>query len=189
MTGWYSREGEHVPKESSSNTSYVVSKPVVAVTMGDPSGIGPEVAVKAALDAAVRRACRVVIVGDTLAMERARAIRWPTWESSSAPHTDATVAVDTVTRLKPAASRPGRATRSGGEASYRYILRAVELIGAGGADAMATAPINKKALNDAGHAWPGHTEAVGRPHPHAGSSDDAVRVAFSRWFWSRCICR
>ena len=134
-----------------------MSKPVVAVTMGDPSGIGPEVVVKAARDAAVRRASRVVIVGDALSLEGAGAVRWPVREPGSESHSDAPVLVESVTRLKPSAGRP---TRTGGEASYRYILRAVELIRGGAADAMATAPINKKALNDAGHAWPGHTELL-----------------------------
>ena len=137
-----------------------MSKPVVAVTMGDPSGIGPEVVGKAARNPAVRRACRVVIVGDGPSLERARAPRWPVQETETAPGTDAAVRVEPVTRLNPSAGRPGRPTRSGGEASYRYILRAVDLVRIGAADAMATAPISKKALNDAGHAWPGHTELL-----------------------------
>ncbi len=137
-----------------------MSKPVVAVTMGDPSGIGPEVVVKAARDAAVRRACRVVIVGDAPSLKRARAPRWPVREPGTPAGNDVSVLVESVTRLKPAATSAGGPTRSGGEASYRYIVRAVELIQAGAADAMATAPISKKALNDAGHAWPGHTELL-----------------------------
>ena len=136
-----------------------MSKPVVAVTMGDPSGIGPEVVVKAARDAAVRRACRMVIVGDAAVLERAHAPRWPAFESASAA-ADAPVLLESITRLKPAETRPGRPAKAGGDASYRYILRAVELIDAGGADAMATAPISKKSLNDAGHHWPGHTELL-----------------------------
>lgn len=134
-----------------------MSRPTVAVTMGDPSGIGPEVAVKAARDAAVRRACRVVVVGDRRVLERARA---PRWADRAAARGDAPVLVEPVTRLQPAESRPGRPTRAGGEASYRYIVRAVELIDAGEADAMATAPIGKKAMNDAGHLYPGHTELL-----------------------------
>ena len=104
--------------------------------------------------------CRVVIVGDASPLERGHAPRWPTRESGSATRTDAPVMVESVTRLKAAESRPGRPARTGREASYRYILRAVELIRAGATDAMATAPISKKALNDAGHAWPGHTELL-----------------------------
>ena len=137
-----------------------MSKPVVAVTTGDPSGIGLEVVVKAARDRAVRRACRLVIVGDEPSLERARAPRWPLREPGPASGNDVPVLVESVTRLGLAASRPGRPTRRGGEASYRYILRAVELIQTGAADAMATAPISKKTLNDAGHAYPGHTELL-----------------------------
>lgn len=135
-----------------------MSRPTVAVTLGDPSGIGPEVVVKAARDPAVRRACRMVVVGDRGVLERARAPRWP--DREAAARADAPVVVEPATRLRPAESRPGRPTRAGGEASYRYIVRAVELIHAGHAHAMATAPISKKALNDAGRLYPGHTELL-----------------------------
>ena len=137
-----------------------MSKPVVAVTMGDPSGIGPEVVVKAARDAAVRRACRVLVLGDPSPLHDAGAPRWPVREPGSPDQPDAAVTLEPVTRLRASQARPGRPTAGGGEASYRYIVRAVEFIGAGRADAMATAPISKKALNDAGHAWPGHTELL-----------------------------
>lgn len=135
-----------------------MSRPTVAVTLGDPSGIGPEVVVKAARDPAVRRACRMVVVGDRGVLERARAPQWPDREAPA--RADAPVVVEPATRLRPAESRPGRPTRAGGEASYRYIVRAVELIEAGHAHAMATAPISKKALNDAGRIYPGHTELL-----------------------------
>ena len=128
--------------------------------MGDPSGIGPEVVVKAARDAAVRRSCRLLILGDPSLLERAGAPRWPAREPGSTTPVETAVAVEPVTRLKTSEARGGRPTAAGGEASYRYIIRAVELIGAGTADAMATAPISKKALNDAGHAYPGHTELL-----------------------------
>lgn len=135
-----------------------MSRPTVAVTLGDPSGIGPEVVVKAARDPAVRRACRMVVVGDRGVLERARAPRWP--DRTAPARGDAPVLVEPVTRLQPAESRPGRPTRAGGEASYRYVVRAVELIDAGRAHAMATAPIHKKGLNDAGRLYPGHTELL-----------------------------
>ncbi len=137
-----------------------MSRPVVAVTMGDPSGIGPEVVIKAARHASVRRACRLLIVGDPSLLARAGAPRWPTREPGQEVPAGAPVTVEPVTSLATARSRPGKPTAGGGEASYRYIVRAVELIGAGEADAMATAPISKKALNDAGHAYPGHTELL-----------------------------
>ena len=114
-----------------------MSKPVVAVTMGDPSGIGPEVVVKAARDAAV--------------LERADAPRWPAFVSTSAA-ADAPVLLESVTRLKPAETRPGR-------------------------PAMATAPISKKSLDDAGPPLARAHRAAGRPHAHTGRPHDAVRVA------------
>ena len=137
-----------------------LSKPVVAVTVGDPAGVGPEVAVKAARDAAVRRACRVVLVGDRRSLAQAGAPLWPAHEAAGTADAGHPVAVEAVTRLTPAQARPGRPTRAGGDACHRYILRAVDLIGSGAADAMATAPISKKALNDAGHPYPGHTELL-----------------------------
>ncbi len=137
-----------------------MSRPVVAVTMGDPSGIGPEVAIQAARDAGVRRSCRVLIVGDPSLLARAGAPRWPTRKPGQEVPAEAPVTVEPVASPGTARSRPGRPTAGGGEASYRYIVRAVELIRAGEADAMATAPISKKALNDAGHAYPGHTELL-----------------------------
>jgi len=137
-----------------------ISRPVVAVTMGDPAGIGPEVAVKAARDAAVRRACRVVLVGDPLLLQQAHAPRWPVRKSDEPTAAGAPVVVEALPGLKPGRIRPGRSSRAGGEAAYRYILRAVDLIKEGAADAMATAPISKKALNDAGHLYPGHTELL-----------------------------
>lgn len=135
-------------------------KPVVAVTMGDPAGIGPEVAVKAARAAAVRRACRVVLVGDPLSLQQAHAPRWPVRKSDEPTAAGAPVVVEALPGLKPAQIRPGRSSRAGGEAAYRYILRAVDLVKEGAAGAMATAPISKKALNDAGHLYPGHTELL-----------------------------
>ena len=135
-------------------------KPVVAVTMGDPAGIGPEVAVKAARDAAVRRACRVVLVGDPLSLQQTHAPRWPVRQSDGPAAAGAPVVVEALPGLKPGGIRPGRSSRAGGDAAYRCILRAVDLINEGAADAMATAPISKKALNDAGHLYPGHTELL-----------------------------
>ena len=154
-----------------------MSKPVVAVTMGDPSGIGPEVVVKAARDAAVRRACRVVIVGDAALLQHAHAPRWPNRESGSAAPTDAPVLVESVTRLKPAASpaRPFHPERRrsilplhppGGGAHRRRRRRRH----GHGAHQQEGAERRRPRLARA-------HRAVGRPHPHAGSSDDAVRVA------------
>lgn len=137
-----------------------MSKPIVAVTMGDPSGIGPEVVVKAARDPIVRRSCRILILGDPSLLHKAGAPRWPIRDPGSVMPSRGAVVVEPVTILDATKVHPGKPTSSGGEAAYRYITRAVELVSAGVADAMATAPISKKVLNDAGHAYPGHTELL-----------------------------
>lgn len=129
--------------------------------MGDPAGIGPEVAVKAARDPSVVKRCRALIVGDRAVLERAQGARleWPAWQTGALPETG-DVFVHSITKLPARESLPGKSSRAGGEACYRYIHRAVELIQAGTVDAMATAPISKKNLQQAGYPYPGHTELL-----------------------------
>lgn len=135
-------------------------KPIVAVTMGDPSGIGPEVVVKAARNPTVRRSCRILILGDPSLLHKAGAPRWPIRDPGSAIPFREAVVVEPVTMLDANKVRPGKPTNGGGEAAFQYITRALELVGTGVADAMVTAPISKKMLNDAGHSYPGHTELL-----------------------------
>lgn len=129
--------------------------------MGDPAGIGPEIALAAARHPAVKRACRILLIGDRALLRRTNqgAIDWPSWTSGPIPGAgDAWI--HSVTRLPKQQCLPGHPSNSCGEACYRYIHRAVELIQAGVVDAMATAPISKKNLQQAGHAYPGHTELL-----------------------------
>jgi 4-hydroxythreonine-4-phosphate dehydrogenase len=145
-----------------------VEKPVIAVTMGDPSGVGPEIVAAALADPAVAAATRAVVLGDRGVLERGIAV-------AGAP-----LAVQTLLpgSLPPAEPRPGvlhlhelstlapeqmaygRPTPAGGDASYRYICEAARLCLSGEAAAMATAPINKESMNSAGHRFPGHTELL-----------------------------
>lgn len=142
-----------------------MARPVVAITMGDPAGVGPEVVLKALADAAVRRACRPLLVGDLGVLRRVRKGRgfpkleaWAVGEPIGAG--DGAVAVYSLSRLAAAQARPGRPSAACGEAAYRYIKRAAELVLSGVADALATAPINKSVLRLAGYAYPGHTELL-----------------------------
>ncbi|HEX9879655.1 MAG TPA: 4-hydroxythreonine-4-phosphate dehydrogenase PdxA [Candidatus Binatia bacterium] len=152
-----------------------MAKPIVAVTLGDPAGVGPEVVLKALSRPQVHRACRPLVLGDLGVLERTRARqlrkagrgkggrgpRFIPWEAGqSLPKGSGAVPVLSLTRLSAAASLPGRPTPACGEAAYRYITTAVNLITAGIADAMATAPISKQVLHSAGHLYPGHTELL-----------------------------
>ncbi len=119
----------------------------IAVTMGDPCGIGPEIVLKA-----IARApdpTRLIAVGD------------PDWLAAEARR----LALPLPPRIEPAARVPadlahGRIDPRAGEAAYRSIVTATRLAQAGAVRAIVTAPISKEALQAAGHLYPGHTELL-----------------------------
>ena len=143
-----------------------MAKPIVAVTMGDPAGVGPEVVLKALADPVVRKACHPLVLGDweVLNRTRNRKSRYPRlvpWERGKpVAENGGAVPVHCLSFLSPKQSRPGHLSKACGEASYRYIRAAAELVLAQVADAMATAPISKRALQLAGYRYPGHTELL-----------------------------
>ena len=147
----------------------MVNRPIIAVTMGDPAGIGPEIILKALADPAVKKAARPVILGDWGVLQRTRAGRrsWATlrcWQPGQplrAMLDDPRVTpVCSLSRLSPRDSRPGRRSKAGGHGAFRYICVAARLALSKVADAIATAPISKSSLIDAGHNYPGHTELL-----------------------------
>ena len=142
-----------------------MARPRIAITMGDPAGVGPEVIVKALAHAEVYAQCRPLVIGDRRRLERAGALtRSPlTVRAVSAPHEAAFEPgrIDCIDLgLVPEALPFGVLSPLAGEAAYRYVVRAVELAQAGAIDAICTAPLNKEALNAAGHRYPGHTELL-----------------------------
>jgi 4-hydroxythreonine-4-phosphate dehydrogenase len=126
--------------------------PVVGVTMGDPAGVGPEVIVKALAHREVHAFCRPRVIGDRKRLERARKI------TRADPGDLDCIDIGLVPEDLPF----GKVSAAAGEAAYRYIERAVRLALDGEIDAICTAPINKEALNAAGHRYPGHTELLAR---------------------------
>lgn len=127
-------------------------KPLVAVSLGDPAGIGPEIVVEAAARPAVRLACRLAVFGDEGVLAAARAIRGIRDTSASAIER-----VEPVTALRLGSSLP-RPARRCGEAAFRYLEAAAAETADGRCDALATAPLNKFWLHQAGHNYDGHTE-------------------------------
>jgi 4-hydroxythreonine-4-phosphate dehydrogenase len=126
----------------------------IVITMGDPSGVGAEVTVKAlaALDAAERRG--FAVVGDRRVLARALAasgLELPLVEAGG----DGVAVVDVPVEGLP--ERFGVLSPRCGEACFQYIRTAVEWARSGRAAGIVTAPINKEALNAAGHHYDGHT--------------------------------
>lgn len=142
-------------------------KPVIAVTMGDPCGIGPEIVCRAALDPLVRERCRLLVLGDQGALERALtlqglpgSIQPVNCVEQMGVEGDGKISLLPLTRLGAEDMRFGQPTIAAGDAVYRYVVEAHRLAVEGRVAAMATAPISKKVLQSAGHDYPGHTELL-----------------------------
>lgn len=131
-------------------------KQSIVITMGDPSGVGAEVTVRAlaARDAALREQVRVI--GDRSTVARAAAVCGVDLPILAPDDAGDGIRVDHVA-VDGLPGKFGVLSPACGKASYRYIARAVELAMGGDAACIVTAPINKEALNAAGHHYDGHT--------------------------------
>ena len=137
----------------------------IGITMGDPAGVGPEVVMKALAHAAPYETARPMVIGDAGRLEQAAAIaRLALGVRSIAEPEHARFEHCTVDCIDLALVPPdlpfGRLSPVAGEAAYRYVERAVVLARERRIDSICTAPLNKEALNAAGHRYPGHTELL-----------------------------
>ena len=139
-------------------------KPRLALTVGDPAGVGPEVAARALADASLRERADVVVFGPPAEEWARRAgVPLPTLDAVQ-PHDRWDGRTGGVRLLAVEADLSGLApaapTAAAGEASVRYIRAAVDAVRHGLADAIVTGPISKHAIRLAGYPWPGHTELL-----------------------------
>lgn len=137
--------------------------PLLAVTMGDPAGTGPELITKALTDASILAICRPVVVGDAATLRAAAQYTGAsagihTVESFAAatPSVDRIEVMD-LKNVDLARLRLGQVQDSAGQAAYEYIKAAAEAALAGEVGAIVTSAINKESLNRAGHHFDGHT--------------------------------
>jgi 4-phospho-D-threonate 3-dehydrogenase / 4-phospho-D-erythronate 3-dehydrogenase len=141
-----------------------VSRPLIAVTMGDAAGIGPEIVVKALADPQLRDELDAVVIGDAGRVRAAAELaRCPVEvdvvdDAAAARSTRAIACLDLD--LVPDDLVVGEVSATAGEAAYQSVVRAVELALAGEVEAICTAPLNKEALHAAGRNYPGHTELI-----------------------------
>jgi 4-hydroxythreonine-4-phosphate dehydrogenase len=137
----------------------------IAVTMGDPAGVGPEVILKAvSRSEEIRDVCSPIIIGDRVVMQEAvrlldlsvkiNLIQTP-GEAGLVPG-----AIDLIDLAELREFKKKIPSAEGGRACAIYILKAVELALNKQVDAVVTAPISKEALKMAGMKWPGHTEML-----------------------------
>jgi len=139
-------------------------RPTIAITMGDPAGIGAEVIVKALADPVLRSKARYIIYGMNEQLSYAADIAefdvfW--WRDQynarlrAYPHDVVVVDYDQYSILGSAIRTP---SKMGGEASLRFCIDAIEAAKRNIVDAVVTAPIAKESWKLAGHHYPGHTE-------------------------------
>jgi 4-hydroxythreonine-4-phosphate dehydrogenase len=139
-------------------------KPIIAITMGDPASIGPEIAVKALLTERLFEICRPVIIGDTgvffdiikrlgldARINSIKDIRKANFEFGKLDVFD-------LHNVDMEQLRFGEISAMAGNASFEAVKKAIELAIDGEVDATVTGPINKKSINEAGHHFAGHTE-------------------------------
>jgi len=143
-----------------------MTRPRIAVTMGDPAGIGPELCLRLLQDAEGARQATPIVFGDAGVLRRvARHCGLPVpahvFEAADRRDLGTSIqepAVWDLGAIPADALQPGLVSAATGRASYRYIEAAMDAALSGQVAAVTTAPIHKEALHAAGIRYPGHTE-------------------------------
>jgi 4-hydroxythreonine-4-phosphate dehydrogenase len=145
-----------------------VRLPVLALTCGDPAGVGPEIVLRAARDRKVGRACRLVVLGPAPQLrfiaQRLR-LPWPFAPGGRLPDPSRSWSRPRLIDVDPRGRRPvplGRPGARGGRLAARAVEAGVRLCLTGRAAALVTAPLSKEGLALAGLEDPGHTEMLQR---------------------------
>ncbi len=137
--------------------------PVLAVTLGDPAGTGPELILKALAHSEIRRIARIVVIGDAGTLNHAQRFTGTTLtiqgisEITAARFEDNEVDVLDLKNVDASRLQLGQVDAMCGQAAYEAIRSATELALAKHVNAIVTSAINKAALNAAGHHFDGHT--------------------------------
>ena len=141
-----------------------MKKPIIGISMGDPAGIGPEIAAKALGKKEIYEKCRPLVIGDATVMKQAvritklslkvNAIEKP----SQATFKHGTIDVVDLKDVDIAKLEYGKVSALGGKAAFEAVKKVIDLAMAGEVDATVTGPLNKEALNLAGYHYAGHTE-------------------------------
>jgi 4-hydroxythreonine-4-phosphate dehydrogenase len=142
-------------------------KPLIVITMGDPSGIGPEIIAKVMDSGEIDNLCRPVVVGDAGVMRKVVA----ELQLAVTVHSIVSLRVEAETvksgmvvfdmeNVDLSKHKWGRPNVASGRSSVEYIKKAVDMCLKGEAAAIVTAPINKEMINAAGHHYAGHTELL-----------------------------
>lgn len=125
-------------------------KAKVAVTMGDPAGIGPEIVARVCNDPEIREIAEIVLIGRQMVLA-----------AGALSANQAMPEVEIIECGPPAQIKPGQPSEQSGAQAAAFVKKAVELCLNGQVQAMVTAPISKEHLNAAGFHYSGHTDMLG----------------------------
>lgn len=155
-----------------------IYKPITALTMGDPAGIGPEICIGTMLDKEIHKVCRPFMIGSIAILERAakvlnkevqfRKIKSP----KEANYEYGTIDVLETGDYDTDSIKWGEVQTLAGQMAYDFILKSIELGMAKEVDAVSTAPIHKQAIKLIGVKEPGHTEI----YQHKTNSEYALTM-------------
>ncbi len=140
--------------------------PVIGITMGDPTGVGPEIIVKALSTKEPFQVCRPFVFGDKEVLSRTikmLGLNTTVEVFEKIPeggYLPQRIFLFPSSRLRADSLHFGKPNRECGEAMVKYVEEAVKWVKHGHLDAITTCPINKQAMNVAGYPFPGHTELL-----------------------------
>lgn len=142
--------------------------PRIAVTMGDPAGVGPEVCLHLLASEEIARECIPIVFGDAPVLARvSEATKLPLgapvisdseWQSAFDRIQEPTILHLPALESEPTPVAPGVVNAATGRAGFTYVDKAIDAALAGQVAAVSTAPLNKEAMHAAGIKYPGHTE-------------------------------
>jgi 4-hydroxythreonine-4-phosphate dehydrogenase len=151
-------------------TETAEGKVVIGISMGDPTGIGPEIIIKSLLDKSIRKIVFPVVFGDKGVLAKVAEdigitnVRFRELSSVDMVRSmeigEREILVRSISNLKMTRLRYGRPDRNCGRAMVNYVKEAVSATMAGYIDAIVTAPINKEIINEAGFRYGGHTDMI-----------------------------
>jgi 4-phospho-D-threonate 3-dehydrogenase / 4-phospho-D-erythronate 3-dehydrogenase len=150
-----------------------VQLPILAITLGDPAGIGPEIILNVLKNPSVFHVCRPIVIGDRRIFQRAAyqiGLDLGPFdivaEPSLAAFQPGRISLIDLNNAVPDSCPTGQLSAASGKAAVEYVLQACDLALHHQVDAIVTAPLNKEAINLAGFHYAGHTEIL-TEHTHA----------------------
>lgn len=165
-----------------------MSKPIIAVPIGDPAGVGPEITAKALVSPEVQNCANVIVVGDAKIMAKAVEIVKADLtikkieKVSDADFSNGVMNLIDLDNVDLSQFAYGKVSGMCGKAAFAYIAKCIDLANARKVDAVATTPINKESLHAGNVPFIGHTEIFGElthtPDPLTMFETRGLRVFF-----------